>query len=123
MLTLKIIYSANVIMGCWISITSLFFPKSAYKKVFGNAFGYSEIIRLVGALYLPIFLLSLIGLIYPLEMSLLLLYQLIYKITWLILGAIPAVLKNKPIPKVMTAVYVIYLIVLPLIIPWGYIFA
>ena len=33
----------------WISITSLFYPKTAQATVFSNNFAYSEAIRLVGA--------------------------------------------------------------------------
>lgn len=123
MLALKIIYVVNIIIVSWVSITSLFFPKTAQRKVFGNIFSYSESFRLVGALYLPIFLLSLLGLFFPLEMSLVLLFQLIYKASWLLFAALPALLKGKPIPRIMSAVFVIYLIVLPFVIPWKHFFA
>lgn len=89
---------------------------------FGNIFEYSEAIRLVGALYLPIFLLSFLGLFYPLKMSFVLLFQLIYKTAWMVCAALPALLNNSPLPKVMSVVFMIYLVVLPWIIPWGYIF-
>lgn len=122
MLALKTVYVANIIIVSWVSIISLFFPKAAQKKVFDNIFSCTESIRLVGALYLPIFLLSLLGLFFPLKMSLVLLFQLIYKIAWLLFAALPALLKDNPIPKIMTAVFVIYLVILPFVIPWKYIF-
>lgn len=62
MTAIKIMYTANVVVAGWISISSLFFPKTAQQTVFSNAFEYSEALRLVGALWLAIFILSAIGL-------------------------------------------------------------
>jgi len=63
----------------WISITSLFYPRAALSSVFTDDYGYSESIRLVGALWFGIFALSIVGLFFPIEMSLIFLFQLIYK--------------------------------------------
>jgi len=79
MIAIKLMYIANIIVAGWISITSLFFPKTAVQTVFTNAFQYSEAIRLVGALWFAIFVLSIIGLFYPKQMSLVFVFQLIYK--------------------------------------------
>jgi len=87
---LKIIYLANIFVAGWISITSLFFPKQALVTVFQSAVAYSEAIRLVGALWGAIFLLSILGLVYPERMSVVLLFQLIYKGAWLLVVALPA---------------------------------
>lgn len=78
MTAIKLMYVANVIVAGWISITSLFFPKAAQQTVFTNAFQYSEAIRLVGALWFAIFILSIIGFFFPRQMSLVLVFQLIY---------------------------------------------
>jgi len=79
MTVLKIVYLANILVAGWISISSLFFPERAQMTVFENQFEYSEAIRLVGALWGAIFLLSIVGLFFPMKMSLVLLFQLIYK--------------------------------------------
>ena len=115
---LKIIYIANIIVAGWISITSLFFPKTAQVTVFSGEFAYSEAIRLVGALWFAIFILSVIGLFYPQKMSLVLVFQLIYKSSWLVVAALPAIIKNQPYPKGMAAFFVIWVIILPFVIPW-----
>lgn len=49
MTALKIVYIANILVAAWISISSLFFPKTAHSSVFETGFAYSEAIRLVGA--------------------------------------------------------------------------
>lgn len=120
---LKIIYTANVLVAGWISITSLFWPRTAQATVFSNDFVYSEAIRLVGALWGAIFILSVLGLFFPRQMSLVLLFQLIYKSTWLLLVALPALLTNQPFPKGMALFFVVWVLILPFAIPWNKLFS
>ena len=115
---MKIMYFANVIVAGAISITSLFYPKTAQKTVFTDAFEYSESIRLIGALWFAIFLLSLAGLWHPKQMSLVFVFQLIYKSSWLLFAAIPAMMNAHPYPKAMASFFLVWVIVLPFIIPW-----
>ncbi len=122
MIPIKVIYLANIIVAGWISISSLFFPKTALITVFTNDFQYSESIRLVGALWGGIFILSILGLFYPQKMSLILLFQLIYKSSWLIFAALPAIIHGNPYPKSMAIFFVIWVLVLPFVIPWKSIF-
>ncbi|MFK7905931.1 MAG: hypothetical protein AB8B69_12435 [Chitinophagales bacterium] len=122
MIALKLVYLANILVAGWISITSLFTPKIAQETVFTNAFAYSEAIRLVGALWGAIFILSILGLFYPRQMSLVLLFQLIYKSSWLIFAALPAVINQQPYPKGMAMCFVIWVVVLPFVIPWKELF-
>ncbi|MBC8112382.1 MAG: hypothetical protein H7Y04_15110 [Verrucomicrobia bacterium] len=119
---MKIIYFANILVAGWISITSLFFPKIAQTTVFSNDFAYSEAIRLVGALWLAIFILSVIGMFLPQKMSLVLLFQLVYKSAWLIFVALPAQMQNQPYPKGMAVFFLAWVLVLPFVIPWDDLF-
>ncbi len=123
MLGLKIIYFANIIVAGWISISSLFYPKTAQITVFEQNFAYSESIRLVGALWFAIFILSVLGMFYPEKMSLVLLFQLIYKSSWLLFAALPAMVNHQPYPKGMAVVFIIWVVVLPFVIPWKTIFS
>ncbi len=123
MIALRIVFIANIFLAGWISILSLFFPKSAYLTVFENQFAYSEAFRLVGALWFAIFLLSVVGLFYPVQMSLVFLFQLIYKFSWLVVAALPAILNNQPYPKGMAICFVIWVVVLPFVIPWTKLFS
>lgn len=122
MILIKLMYLANIVVAGWISITSLFSPKVAQQSVFTNAFEYSEAIRLVGALWFAIFILSILGIFYPNKMSLVLVFQLIYKSSWLIFVALPAMISSSPYPKPMAKFFLIWIIILPFIIPWKYIF-
>jgi len=122
MTLLKIVYIANILVAGWISIASLFFPKIAVESVFTNAFEYSESIRLVGALWFSIFILSIVGLVYPKEMSIVLILQLIYKASWLLVAALPAVLNGSNYPRPMALFFLVWVLVLPFVIPWKDIF-
>ncbi len=115
---LKIVYIANILVAGWISISCLFFPKTALLTVFENSVAYSETIRLVGALWFAIFILSILGLFFPKPMSLVLLFQLIYKSSWLLFVALPAFINNQVFPKSMSVFFVIWVVVLPFAIPW-----
>jgi len=119
LLLMKVIYVGNVFVAGWISITSLFMPRTAQATVFSNDFAYSEAIRLVGALWGAIFVLSILGLFFPRQMSLVLLFQLIYKLSWLLFAALPALLNNQPYPKGMAVFFIIWVLILPFVIPWS----
>ena len=122
MIVLKLMYIANIIVAGWISITSLFFPKVAVQSVFTHAVEYSEVIRLVGALWFAIFILSVFGLFYPKQMSLVLVFQLIYKASWLLVVAAPAIWTNQVYPKGMASFFLVWVLILPFIIPWKDVF-
>lgn len=123
LLLMKTMYAANILVAGWISITSLFMPQTALTTVFSNDFAYSEAIRLVGALWGAIFILSVLGLFFPRQMSLVLLFQLIYKSSWLLFAALPAQLNNQPYPKGMAITFIVWVLILPFLIPWATLFS
>ena len=117
-MSLKVIYVANVLVAGWIGITSLFAPKIAMSTIFSGAYQETELTKLVGALWLSIAILSVLGLWRPITFSPVLLLQLIYKGAWLLIVALPAIAKNNPYPKGMAIFFIIWVIVLPFVIPW-----
>jgi hypothetical protein len=119
MIPLKIIYIANIIVAGWISITSLLSPKKAAMTVFQNAYEPTEVIRLVGCLWLSIAVLSALGLWRPINFSPILLVQVIYKGTWLLVVALPAIRNNQAYPSGMAAFFLVWVLVLPFVIPWS----
>jgi hypothetical protein len=118
MTAIKLVYIANIIVAGYIGITSLFFPKISSATIFQNSYQTSDLIRLVGCLWLAIAVLSLFGLWRPLTFSLVLLLQLIYKGTWLFVVAIPAIKKNQTYPSGMATFFLIWVLILPFVIPW-----
>jgi hypothetical protein len=118
MTAIKLIYIANIIVAGWIGITSLFFPKLSSATIFQNSYQTTDIIRLVGSLWLAIAILSVLGLWRPLTFSPVLLLQLIYKGSWLLVVAIPAIKNNQPYPSGMGTFFFVWVLVLPFVIPW-----
>ncbi len=122
MTALKLVYMANIIVTGWISFTSLFYPAIAQGSIFSHTVAYSSVIRLTGSLWGGIFLLSVAGLYFPQNMQLVLLFQLLYKSLWLLFAALPDIIHHKPYPKGMAVFFVLWIIVLPNVIDWKYIF-
>lgn len=119
MVTLKIVYIANIIVAGWISITSITSPKKAAETVFQSSYPPTELIKLVGCLWLAIAILSILGLWKPIAFSPILLVQLIYKGTWLLFVALPAIKNGQPYPTGMALFFLVWVFVLPFLIPWA----
>ncbi len=119
MLAIKIVYLANIIVAGWISVSSLVSPNKAAATVFQNAYQPTELIRLVGCLWLAIAVISALGLWRPISFSPILLVQLIYKGTWLLVVALPAIRSGQPYPTGMALFFLIWVLVLPFVIPFS----
>ena len=118
MIPLILIYIANIIVAGWISWTSLFFPKKAAAIIFSGAYPPTDVIKLVGCLWLAITLLSIFGVWRPLTFSPVLLLQFIYKTTWLLAVALPAIKHQQPYPSGMAFFFLLWSLALPFINPW-----
>jgi hypothetical protein len=118
MSAIKSVYLANIIVAGYIGVTSLFFPKLSSTTIFQNSYPTTDVIRLVGCLWLAIAILSVLGLWRPLLFSPVLLLQLLYKGSWLLAVAIPAIRNNQEYPSGMAVFFLIWVLVLPFLIPW-----
>lgn len=119
MTALKIVYVANMIVAGWIGISSLFFPKISAATIFQNTYPHTDIIRLVGCLWLAIAIVSAAGLWQPVIFSPVLLLQLIYKSLWLLVVALPAIKNNQAYPVGMAIFFLLWVLLLPFVIPWA----
>lgn len=123
MIFAKLLFSANVLVAGWISLTSMFNPAKAQLTVFEGTVEYSESIRLVGSLWFAIFVLSVIGLFNPQKMNLVFLFQFIYKGSWLLVVALPAMQAGDAYPKGMAGFFLLWVILLPFVIEWKSLFS
>ncbi|MBI3218541.1 MAG: hypothetical protein HYZ44_03440 [Bacteroidetes bacterium] len=119
MTAIKLVYIANVIFAGYIGMISLFSPKLSAATIFQNSYQTTDIIRLVGCLWLSIAILSLFGLWRPMTFSPVLLLQLLYKGSWLLVVALPALRHNLAYPSGMAIFFVVWVLVLPFVIPWS----
>ena len=122
MIPLYVVYIANILVAGWISLTSLFAPEKARLSVFEGTIEFSDSIRLVGALWFAIFVLSILGLFFPRQMQLVLLFQVIYKGTWLLVVALPLWRQGLPYPSGMASFFLVWVLVLPWVIRWRELF-
>lgn len=122
MTPIKLVYLANILVAGYIGITSLLFPKTASSTIFQASYQTTDVIRLVGCLWLAIAVLSVFGVWRPLNFSPVLVLQLIYKASWLLIVAIPAIKNNQNYPSSMAAFFLVWVIVLPFVIPWKELF-
>ncbi len=118
MIALRIIYILNIIVAGQIAISAISNPKNAALTTFGNAYQNTDVIKLVGCLWLSIAIISALGVWKPITFSPILLVQLIYKGTWLFVVAFPSIKSNTPYPKEMSIFFLIWVIAIPFIIPW-----
>ena len=118
MIAIRIIYTLNIIVAGQIAISAISNPKNSALTTFGNAYQPTEVIKLVGCLWLAIAIISILGLWKPYTFSPILLVQLIYKGTWLLLVALPAFRNGIQYPKTMALFFVAWVLVLPFLIPW-----
>lgn len=123
MLGLKIVYILNIIIAGWVGITSLLFPKITTSMVFTNAYNETPVFRLAGALWLSIAVLSALGLRKPITFSPVLLIQLLYKSSCLLIVALPSLINGTNFPRAIAVFFLILVIVLPFVIPWKDIFS
>lgn len=119
MIALRIIYVLNILVAGQIAISAITNPSKAAITTFGNAYPSTEVVRLVGCFWLAIALLSVLGLWKPITFSTVLLVQLIYKGTWLLVVALPAIRHEQPYPTTMAWFFLVWVSVLPFIIPWS----
>ena len=119
---LRTIYAANVIVAGWISFTCIISPATASRTVFGDAFAGDETLRLVGSLWFAIFALSALGMKWTHEMSPVLLFQLVYKSTFLVCSTLPRAIQGKKVPWGMSGFFLAWVACLPVVIPWKYLF-
>lgn len=115
---LQIIYVANLLVAGWIGVSSIFRPQYATRVIFEAAYPQTEVIQLVGCLWLGIACLSVAGFWMPLHFSPVLVLQLIYKSSWLLFVFVPAMRKQKPFPAAMAVFFFVWVCWLPFVIPW-----
>jgi hypothetical protein len=125
MLIYKIIYSANILIAGFVGLVSLLSPSKAQYLVFADAFSESESVRITGALWTSICILSVCGLFFPDKFLVVFLLQFIYKSLWLLFGALPKILSKQysKIPVGMSLFFLVYVLMLPFVIPFSKLFS
>lgn len=121
MIALRLMYAANVMLAGIVGVSSLLTPPVATVTVWqGTSQPEDAAMRVTGALWSAIALLSVLGLRYPVTMAPVLLLQLLYKGMWLLIVAAPALTRGelRTLPTGMAWCFLIWVALLPLVIPF-----
>lgn len=126
MTALRLVYLANILVAGIVGLTSLFGSGASLRAVWQAPVDpATQPVRVVGAFWMAIAVLSLCGLVWPRPFAALLLVQLVYKGSWLAVIALPAILgqRSAQLPAGITAFFAVWVVVLPFVIPWRELFA
>jgi hypothetical protein len=118
-------YIFNILVLIPVGLLTLLGGERGGQLACQNKFPESEGFRtILGSLWTAILLGSILGLIFPVQMSPLLLIQVIYKSLWLLVFVMPRLLKGK-ISEVPSGIALVFLVIVPSypwVIPWGQLF-
>jgi len=118
-------YIFNILVLISVSLLTLFGGERGGQLACQNKFPESEGFRtILGSLWTAILIGSILGLIFPVQMSPLLLIQVIYKSLWLLVFVMPRLLKGKisEVPSGIALVFLVIVLSYPWVIPWGQLF-
>ncbi len=118
-------YIFNIIVLIPVGLLTLLGGERGGQLACQRKFPESEGFRtILGSLWTAILFGSILGLAFPVQMSPLLLIQVIYKSLWLLVFVIPRLLKGQ-ISKVPSGIVLVFLVIVlsyPWVIPWGQLF-
>lgn len=125
MTLLHLPYIFNIIVLIPIGLLTLLGGEKGGQLACQSKFPESEGFRtILGSLWTAILIGSVLGLFFPITMSALLLIQVIYKTLWLLVYAMPRMLKqgNNEVPWGIASTFLVIIMSYPWVIPWGQLF-
>ena len=125
MTLLHLPYIFNIIVLIPIGLLTLLGGEKGGQLACQSKFPESEGFRtILGSLWTAILIGSVLGLFFPITMSALLLIQVIYKSRWLLVYAMPRMLKqgSNEVPWGIASTFLVIIVSYPWVIPWGQLF-
>lgn len=122
---LRVIYIANVIVAGAVGTISLFFPKVARRRLFQEEeTSDSHATYITGSFWYAISIISFIAIFFPIKFSPILIIQVFYKGLFLIRRGIPKLIKRQFHKGLigLSSFFLVWVIILPIFIPWKYLF-
>lgn len=119
-------YIFNIVVLIPVGLTTLLGGAEAQRRLFQGKYPDSPGIRtILGGQWTAMLVVSMIGLLYPVAMSPLLLIQVIYKTLWWLVFTIPRLLsgRREEVHWPMAGVFLLIMLTYPWVIPWGELFA
>ncbi|MEN9672608.1 MAG: hypothetical protein RL553_873 [Planctomycetota bacterium] len=125
MTPLVLAYIFNIIILIPIGLMTMLGGAKGGQLACQSKFPESEGFRtILGSLWTAILIGSVLGLFFPITMSVLLLIQVIYKALWLLVYAMPRMLNQRAneVPWGIASTFLIIIVTYPLVIPWAQLF-
>ena len=125
MTPLVLAYIFNIIILIPIGLMTMLGGAKGGQLACQSKFPESEGFRtILGSLWTAILIGSVLGLFFPITMSVLLLIQVIYKALWLLVYAMPRMLNQRTneVPWGIASTFLIIIVTYPLVIPWVQLF-
>lgn len=125
MTLLHLPYIFNIIVLIPIGLLTLLGGEKGGQLACQSKFPESEGFRtILGSLWTAILIGSVLGLFFPITTSALLLIQVIYKTLWLLVFAMPRMLKQRSneVPWGIALTFLVIVVSYPWVIPWGQLF-
>lgn len=123
---LQVAYVLDILVSVPVAFTTLVGNERMARFLFKETLPDSDNFRIIlGSLWMAVLLCCVMGIIFPVAMSPLLVFQIIYKAIWLLVYAIPRWLngRKKEVPKRIAAICVATILAFPWVIPWSALFA
>ena len=123
-LWIRVMYGVAVIGAGAVGLMTLCAPRLAAQYIFAGSTTVDPYLQILGALWITLGMAALLGLFSPLQFSVILLVQLIYKAAWLVAVALPAIIADNREPGLLffTALFTLWVVGLLLAVPFGYLF-
>ena len=119
-------YTFNILVLIPVGLLTLLGGEAGNRRAFQGKFPESEGTRtILGSLWTAILVASCLGLIFPVQMSPVLIIQIIYKSLWLLVFVVPRLLsgRSREVPWGVTVTFLVIVLTYPWIVPWGQLFA
>ena len=120
-LGLQIMYGAAVLGAGVVGAMTLFAPVLAGRNIFAGEAVVGAYVRILGALWMALGLVAILGLVRPSDFVPLLLIQLVYKVAWLLIVGYPTLAGGQRGPGLIffVALFTAWVVALLFAIPFG----
>lgn len=118
--SLRMLYGATILGAGVVGGLTLFSPHIATRYVFADAIHVDIYVKILGALWLALGLVAVLGMLAPTAFMAILLVQLIYKAAWLSSVAYPALISGNRETALLflTGLFTIWVFALLLLFPF-----
>lgn len=121
---MRVMYALAIVGAGAVGITTLLAPRLASQYVFIGATQVDNYLQILGALWLALGAISVLGLFQPIKFSVIFLIQLIYKSIWLTAIAIPSIVSGNRESGLLflTILFALWVVALLFAVPFQYLF-